>query len=259
LHVFKGVEYSSQITIQNLLAHTSGLADYFQAKAQNGKSLEDEIKTGKDRAWSFEESIIRTKLLPPLFAPNTKNKANYSDTNFQILGKIIELITGKSYWQNCEDLIIRPLQLSSTYVYLDPADTTPKNLYYQSQKLEIPKAMASFKADGGMVSTASDMLIFVQAFFEGKLFPVEYLSELQTWNKIFFPMQAGVGIHVFRLPWFFNPFGIIPDFIGHSGLSGALAFYCPAQKLYITGTVNQVSSPQISFQTMIKLALILKK
>jgi hypothetical protein len=76
---------------------------------------------------------------------------------------------------------------------------------------------------------------------------------MQNWNKIFFPMQAGVGIHLFKLPWFFNPFGAVPSFIGHSGLSGALAFYCPKSDLYIAGTVNQVAHPDLSFRLMIQL------
>lgn len=50
------------------------------------------------------------------FAPDTKGKATYSDTNFQLLGKIIEIITNKSYSDNCEELIIKPLKLSNTYL-----------------------------------------------------------------------------------------------------------------------------------------------
>ena len=46
LHVFKGKEYSDDITIKQLLAHTSGLPDYFQGKGRNGKSLEDDLKLG---------------------------------------------------------------------------------------------------------------------------------------------------------------------------------------------------------------------
>lgn len=259
LHVYKGKEYSEDITIKHLLSHISGLADYFQGKGTSGKSLENEITEGNDRSWTFEEAIERTKKMKPLFAPGTKNKANYSDTNFQLLGKIIETITNQSYSENCKDLIIRPLGLTKTYLYQDPADTTPKTLYYKTNQLNIPKAMTSFGADGGMVSTSAEMLVFIEAFFSGRLFPSSYINELQEWNKIFFPMRSGVGIHLFRLPWFFNPTGAIPYFIGHSGLSGALAYYSPQENIYVAGTVNQVAHPDISFRTMIKLARIAMK
>jgi len=259
LHVFNGREYSDELTIKHLLSHTSGLSDYFQGKGKSGKSLENEITNGHDQFWTFEQAIDRTKKMKPLFAPGTKNKANYSDANFQLLGKIIEIKTNKTYAENCNEFIIQPLSLTRTYLYQDATDKTPKTLYYKSNELHIPKAMSSFGADGGMVSTSTDMLIFIEAFFTGKLFPSIYIDELQEWNKIFFPMRSGIGIHQFKLAWIFNPTGAIPYFIGHSGLSGALAYYCPKEHMYVAGTVNQVTHPNLSFKTMIKLTQIIMK
>ena len=257
LHIFKGKDSSHEITIKHLLAHTSGLPDYFQNKGESGKSLEEEIINGNDQFWTFEQAIERTKDMKPLFIPGIKNKAHYSDTNFQLLGKIIEIITGKSYDANCNEIVIKPLGLSKTYLYKDSTDKTPKTLNYKTNKLHIPNAMTSFGPDGGMVSTSADMLIFIEAFFTGKLFPLAFTNDLQEWNKIFFPMQSGIGIQRFKLPWIFNPTGAIPCFIGHSGLSGALAYYSSKENLYIVGTVNQVAHPDISFRTMIKLTQIL--
>jgi D-alanyl-D-alanine carboxypeptidase len=256
---YKGKEYSEELTIKHLLSHTSGLPDYFQGKGANEKSLEEEIISGNDQFWTFEQAMERTKKMKPLFVPGTKNKANYSDANFQLLGKIIETITNKSYSENCKTLIINVLSLRNTYLYQDPTDSKPKTLYYKSNELDIPKAMTSFGADGGMVSTSADMLTFIEAFFNGKLFPSSYINELQEWNKIFFPMRSGIGIHLFKLPWIFNPTGTVPYFIGHSGLSGALAYYSPKENVFIAGTVNQVAHPDISFKTMIKLTQIVKK
>jgi len=258
LHFYKGKDYSYELCIKHLLAHTSGLADYFQNKGSNGKSLEDDIVNGNDQRWTFKQSIERTKAMNPLFAPGTRNKAHYSDANFQLLGKIIESITHESYAENCNEIIIKPLGLANTYLYLDSNDSAPAPLYYKSGRLHIPKAMSSFGADGGMVSTSADMLVFIESFFNGTLFPKEYISDLQHWNSIFFPMKSGIGIHLFKLPWIFNPTGAIPYFIGHSGLSGALAYYSPTQNLYVVGTVNQVAHPDISFKTMIKLTQALK-
>ncbi len=196
--------------------------------------------------------------MKPLFAPGTNKKAHYSDANFQLLGKVIESITQLSYAENCERVIFNPLQLQSTYVYVDATDATPKPLHYKANQLHIPKAMTAWSRRG-IVSTNADMLQFIQAFFTGKLFPERDLAELQQWNKIFFPMESGVGLHRFKLPWIFNPTGAVPLFIGHSGLSGALAFYSPKENLWVVGTVNQVAHPDISFRTMVKLAQVALK
>jgi len=253
LHIYKGKDYSQELTIKHLLSHTSGLPDYFQDKAANGKSLEDELVNGNDQYWTFDQTMERIKSIKPYFAPGTKGKAHYSDANFQLLGKIIETITQKSYSENCKENIIQPLELTKTYLYQDSTDKTPKTLYYKSNELIIPQAMTSFGADGGMVSTSTDMLIFIEAFFTGKLFPKEYINELQKWNRIFFPMKSGIGIHLFKLPWIFNPTGAVPYFIGHSGLSGALAYYSPKENIFVVGTVNQIAHPDISFKTMIRI------
>lgn len=259
LHVYKGKEYSYELTIEHLLAHTSGLPDYFQGKGPSGKSLEDELKAGHDQYWTFEEAIARTKTMQARFAPGTPKKAHYSDANFQLLGKIIEVVTQKSYAENCQERVMIPLGLKKTYVYQDATDRGPQTLIYKNEELPIFKAMTSFGADGGVVSTALELLHFVEAFFTGKLFPEAYIDEIQKWNRIFFPMRSGIGMHQFKLPWIFNPTGAVPSFIGHSGLSGALAYYCPKEKIWIAGTVNQIAYPDRSFKTMIKLARLAMK
>ncbi len=96
-----------------------------------------------------------------------------------MLGKIIEVITNKPYFENCNDIIIRPLGMTKTYLYQDIVDKTPKVFYYKMNELNIPKAMASFGPDGGIVSTSKDMLIFIEAFFTAKLFPSQYVNDLQ--------------------------------------------------------------------------------
>lgn len=253
LHNLNGKDYSSEISIKNLLAHTSGIPDYFQQKNKEGKSFESEITKGNDQFWTFEQAIAYSKQLNPLFVPNAKGKAHYSDTNFQLIGKIIENITEKSISDNFDELIFNPLGLSQTYLYMDIQDKRPKTLYFKSKELFIPKAMTSFGPDGSIVSTSSELMIFLTAFFNGKLFPKSFIEDLKSSNKIFFPMQSGIGIHRFKLPWFLNPFGTIPELFGHSGLSGTLAYHSPEKDLYVAGTVNQVAHPDTSFRLAIKL------
>lgn len=258
LNVFNGKDYSNELTIKNLLAHTSGISDYFQGIGANGKSLEKELMSGNDQFWTFEQAIDLSKNKEPLFIPNQKRKARYSDTNFQLLGRIVENITKKSVSENLNELIFSQLSLQGTYLFEDINDKQPNRLYFKNKALIIPKAMTSFGPDGAIVSTSKEMLQFIQAFFSAKFFPGSYINELKEWNSIFFPIQSGIGIHRFKLPWIFNPFGSIPELIGHSGLSGALAFACPEKEIFVAGTVNQVAHPDISFKVMVKLIQQLK-
>lgn len=253
IHIYKGIDYSSDITLGQIMSHTSGLPDYFQQKRESGKSLLSEITAGHDQHWTFEKVMDEVRKMKPKFKPGEKGKALYSDTNYQILGRTIEIITGKKINTVLKEFIFDTLHLKNTYVYEDSNDRTPVSLYYKTQPLHIPLAMTSFGPDGGIVSTAKETMVFLKAFFNGKLFPKEYLDELKIWNKIFFPLEYGIGLSRFKLPRILSPFKPIPEIIGHSGLSGAFAYYCPEKDLYITGTVNQIAKPNLPYGLMIKL------
>jgi len=253
LHTYKGTDYSEVLTIKHLLAHTSGIPDYFEHKGKQGKSLLDELIAENDQSWTFEDAIAYSKSFSPYFSPETKGKARYSDTNYQLLGRIIENITKKPLEENFQELIFRPLKMDKTYLYSDTTDNTPKLFFYKKQELHLPKAMASFGADGGIVSTSSDLLVFYDAFMNGILFPKEYIPELQAWNKLFTPIKSGIGILQIRLPFIFDPMRSIPELIGYSGLSGAIVYYSPKEDLFIVGTVNQAAYPDIPIKQIIKL------
>lgn len=259
LHEFKGASYGASITIEQLLAHTSGLADYFQQKTSSGSSLLEQLKNGNDQSWSFNDVLEMNRRMKPHFQPGTPGKALYSDTNYQILGFIIEKITGQTLATVFQQRIFAPLGLSHSYLYQNPTDSKPAPFYRNHTVLNIPQAMSSFGADGGIVSNASEMLVFLKAWFNGHFFPTSRLPELSHWNRIFFPLQYGVGLMRFKLPWLLNPFSPVPEMLGHSGLSGAFAFYCPEWKIYLSGTVNQLESPDISYRLMIKTLLLLRK
>jgi CubicO group peptidase (beta-lactamase class C family) len=162
-------------------------------------------------------------------------------------------VTGQQIASVYNDFIIGPLGLKLTYLYTDSSDARPALMYYKEIPLRIPLAMTSSGPDGGVVSTAAELMTFIQAFFKGLLFPIEYFEEMKQWNKIFYPLEYGVGLARFKLPRIFSPFKAMPELIGHSGLSGAFAFYSPEKDLFLTGTVNQISNPDQSFRLMLRL------
>lgn len=259
LHIYKGKDYSGEIDIAQLLSHRSGIPDYFLTGRNGKKSLEHEISSGTDVKWDFQHALSWSKEMSPKFKPGQSGKAHYSDTNYQLLEKILEKVYETSYEELITQEICSPLGLKKTYLFTDIEDDRPKHLYFKADSLSIPKAMSSFRADGGIVSSAQELMVFLKAFMNGVLFPQAYINEIQSWNKVFFPLESGIGLQRFKTPWFFSPFKRIPDIIGHSGLSGAFAFYAPEKDIYMTGTVNQVSNPGNSFQLMIKALVQLMK
>lgn len=252
LHRFKGHDYSDKLTIRQLLWHSSGISDYFQQKDAEGNRLDHLLYNGDDRFWSFEEVIERSKMMPAQFAPDTPGKAFYSDTNFQLLGRILELTHDEPLAELIEKRIAQRLGLTETYLYTDATDQRPLNMYYKRAPLHIPKAMTSFRGDGGVVSTSPELLTFIQGFFSGALFDAKHIPLLLQWKKSFFPFDSGIGLQRFKLPPVFTLFQRMPEFHGHSGLSGAFAWYAPEREVYIAGTVNQIHPPSLSFRMLLK-------
>lgn len=266
IHVYQGVDYSAQLKVYQLIHQTSGLADYFEGKpAHGGSSVLDDLKQGKDRAYTLDDVLTMARAGRPKFAPDARNgrKSYYSDTNYQLLGAIIEAITGQSLAENYQTRLFDRLSLTETYLYDYQAPrpgTQPLPLYNKSDLANIPQAMSSEKAAGGIVSTLDESLIFLRAFFDGVLFDSRHFKRMMAqWNTIVLPLGYGYGLMRFKLPRFMTLFRYSPALIGHSGASASFAFYAPQEELFLVGTFNQVDSPPRPFMFMLNVINAVQK
>ncbi len=267
LHRYKGRDYSDQLRVYHLISHSSGLPDYFLERPKGGESIYDLIVAGSDEAWDVARAVDITRQgLSPKFPPEPKaqessgKKAHYSDTNYQLLGAVIESVTEKALHQVLSELIIEPLQLSSTYMHgygepPGPPDNRPATIYYGTRPLNLDKAMKSFGPDGGLVSNVADSLKFLSHFMAGKLFAnPSTLARMQRWRRIFFPFQYGLGLMWFKLPRILSPFAATSELIGHSGSSSAFLYNVAGTPLYMAGTLNQIENQGRPVRLMLKIA-----
>lgn len=252
IHVIDGTDRSSQITVSQLLAQTSGLPDYFDGKSKGGVSLADDLKQGRDRSLSIDDIVAIVRGLSPECAPGAGGKAFYSDTNYALLGAIIETITGAPIAHSFQEMIFTPLELTNTYDFgSGPEQERPADLYMKDRVIDIPLAMSSFAPDGGLVSTVAESLRFLRAFFGGELLTADQLKLMTShWNRLFFPLRYGYGLMRFEVPRWMSPFKAPPELVGHSGSTGSFAFHNPKRDLHIAGTLNQMDKPNRPFRLM---------
>lgn len=257
IHVLGGVDHTQEITLAHLLSNTSGLPDYFYYEKPKGEAAAD-LVLGHDEPWPLEKVVQRVKALKPKFKPGQEGKVFYSDTNYQLLGGIMEKVTGKWVGDVFDDYIFKPLGLKETYAYRDINDKTPVAIYFKTREVFAPHYMASVTAEGGIVSTAKETMTFLKAFFNGTFFPDTVLDELkQSWNMVYFPGQFyfGLGLEKLWIPRLFSPLKPIREVLGFWGQTGAFAFFNPDTDLYFTGTVNQASGlgHSAAFKAMLKI------
>jgi CubicO group peptidase (beta-lactamase class C family) len=257
IHVYKGKDYSHKITIKQLLSHTSGIADYYTEKPKGGKSLFELFLEEPERRWTVDETIERArKELRPNFRPGTG--VSYSDTNFQLLGKIIEAITNKPLHIVYEDFIFRPLGLKHTWLIgrSEPPfapSANPAAVFYKDMNISKTRSNGAYWADGGIVSTAEEMIIFLKALHEGRIVRGDTLELMHHWHKLQFPLQYGYGTMRFKLPWLVSKIMKAPPLWGHSGSTGSFLYYSKDLNLYIAGSINQAGSKPKPFRLMLKV------
>ena len=174
---------------------------------------------------SLREVYTRLSSRPsrrPRFAPGTPGKAYYSSTGYRLLGEIVESVTGRTVAANFKERIFDPRGLRRTYSFdwtaPRPGDR-PAAIFVKKASVDVPKYLTSDVADGNLVSTASESVTFLRAFFEGRLFDGELLPRMMTWKPIFFPLRYGYRLMDMRVPRLLSIVAT-PELIGHSGSSG---------------------------------------
>lgn len=243
LHVMHGVDHSRSIEVWHLMSNTSGIPDYFDNETA------DSLVSNNDQAWGLWPTLAAAKQKQPKYLPG--RKAQYSDTNYQLLGAIIEAVTGKPLRDVFDEMIISPLGLKDTYLYEGAPDDRLAPMYYKDRRLELPLYVASIGAEGGIVSTAPDLGLFTQGFFGGDLFDAARLESLYKWRLLFAPGVFFYGIGIAN-----QPISLLrpkKGLYGHWGQSGAFAFYHPKSRTCLSGTANQFIGQNEAAQAMIKV------
>lgn len=261
LHVFNGKDYSKEITIAQLLQHTSGLADYIMDEPKDGSpNLITQMFIEPNKLWKVEEFITITKeKLSPHFAPG--KGYNYTDTEYILLGLIIEKKYHKDLHQVFLEELFLPLQMNHTALFMrsQPIEKNEKMTEFYVDKMDIStfNSLTIDWAGGGLVSTTEDLLRFHQALFSKKIVSEYSLSEMQDWHPESIGSYYGFGLRKYVINEISKD---LPNLtvIGHSGISGSFSFYCPELDVFVAGTFNQSNQIEKAIEFLMQTLVILK-
>lgn len=239
IHTIKGRDDSADITLRHLVTHTSGLPNLETASVNGAPSIEKQILQ-RDREVPLSEILDLHRRVPGKFPPGSGHRAHYSDTNADLLALILERATDTPYDQLVKEFILEPLGLHRTgLVHSDTSDPAP--VFRRRRPVTFTRYLSSQHGSGGVVASASDLMVFLRAFMEGALFSREHLTNPDWRRTQYGPLQYGPGVMRLAVPRLLSPLFPAPAIVGHSGSTGSFAFYCPSYETYIVGTVNQMS------------------
>lgn len=167
-----------EIKIYNLLNHTSGIPDYVE--------LAESVKR-EEHTYTLEELIELFKNEPLNFKTGTGFE--YSNSNYILLGNIIEKVSKKNYKDYIKENILKPLNLSKTGFLSNKATIKGKAIGYDTidnNKNEYKKAddtEGSLIASAGEIySTVEDLYRWEDALYKGKVINKQSLKEMLTPN-----------------------------------------------------------------------------
>jgi len=188
---FNRLPNAKDITLRMLMNHTSGIPEHVL-----DKDFIAAMKANPDRVWKPAELVAYVLDAKPLFPAG--QGWSYADTNYIVVGIIVERVTGKSFYSEVEKRILKPLALKHTQ---PSVSRTIPGLVTGYSRPDSPFGFAGRTiiegkfvinpqmewTGGGFVSTAGDLARWAKALYEGKVLKKDALDEMLT------PVEARGG------------------------------------------------------------------
>jgi len=219
-------------SVRMLLGHRSGIPEWVTP------AVIDKITHHPTKVWKIGEILDLAAAQPPMFLPGTGY--SYSNTNYNLLGLIIEHLTGHSWRHEVSTRVISPLGLTRTAL---PAAGDPSVIGHHAHAYGevdgrevdftgVDPSMAGAAGGAALVTTVQDTARFLEALLSGSLFRRRYTLRQML---AFAPApdvggQVGYGLGIERR---LLPGGV--EAIGHLGISvGYCAFVARLRPLGVT-------------------------
>jgi len=173
-----------QMSIRQLLNHSSGTYDYYGSEMEGMIPFVEQLIASPDHWYTPQELIDFSTQFPPYFAPG--EGATYSNTGYVMLGLIIEAVTGNNIEDEIHARIIDPLGLTSTYFETPETANnyiTGYHLMEDSELLNVSGSNSNSSyawAAGSIISNMHDLGRYADALFSGELLQPESHKEMFT-------------------------------------------------------------------------------
>jgi D-alanyl-D-alanine carboxypeptidase len=208
------IREGQRIRLRHLLNHTSGIPEYM--------SLDPWVTAVRrnPRAVIPARRLVSSAASLPLdFEPGSR--ASYSNTNYLVLAEILERVAGRPIERLLRERVFAPLGLRATGFVRGPRAVGGNRVHGYDVSGPRPVDVSLHRlggpwADGGLVSSARDLAVFMGALLRGKLVPPSLVDLMTTETKV--PGSHGEGLGLYRLPspcgrWYYGHAGGTPGYV----------------------------------------------
>lgn len=258
LFEYRGVDHRDRVTVEHLLTHTSGVADYFESTDDNADapSVLQEMQRDRDRFWTPLDLLDFTRTKQRAVAAPGE-RFFYSDTGYILLGLIVEKLSGQSFEQALRARILKPLGMDHTYMHLrenpTPAAAPLSTVMLGDQDATRWRSVSCDWAGGGLVSTTEDLLRFHQALRSGRLISQATLRQLSGAHEFRDGIYYGRGYMTVRFGDMLFLMAGTPELYGHSGILATHMFYAPEYDAHIIANFGSSDDIGASFELLFRV------
>ncbi|MEN8108308.1 MAG: serine hydrolase domain-containing protein [Pseudomonadota bacterium] len=199
--VTKHIPSSGKITLRHLLSHTTGLIDYMN----DDKAWRSDFLTDPRRKWTHSDVVPYLYDKPLLFEPGTSY--HYSNSNYILVGVIIEQVIGQPLHTLIRKRILTPLGLQHTFNGHETVRSEERAHGYIKRRGRIIDTYPWYShyglADSGIHSTPGELALFLKSLFTTEEILSETMrTEMTNVSELGHPpSRYGMGIIVQRSPW----------------------------------------------------------
>ena len=174
-----------ELTLHHILSMTSGLGNYVDEADETWVQFEGVINSLPGRGRRPADLVPAMRDLPANRPPGVAYE--YCDTDFVLVGLVLEAVTGREWSSVLADEVLRPVAMADTAVEeidRDPARMATGYIVddgpFDERRTNVFSLTARGMPDGGMLSTAGDLALFVETLFTGGLLGPDLLAAMQT-------------------------------------------------------------------------------
>lgn len=237
LSLIEGIENHQEITIRQLLNHDSGIPDYLGVDWHV-----DAINTSNYTLTQKEKVMLihgKSEQFPP------GEKYEYSNTNYVLLGLIVEELRNQTLWEAIDQYIAIPLGLQNTVMgtHTQPLPEGTARPYVatgNSKFVDIYQYSVADAAtgDGGIASCTQDLITFMKALVEGQLVSISTFEQMMQ-DRV--DIEANEEWYGLGLEMFTSSEGLVVGHTGSTSSYNAILFYYPEKDTYISVAMNGVA------------------
>jgi D-alanyl-D-alanine carboxypeptidase len=235
---FSKLPNASNITLRMLLNHSSGIENHVDVE-----SFRKQLLKSAARNIRYEELVAFILNKKPLFPAGTG--FNYADTNYILVGMIIEKVTGRKLYDLIDERILKPFKLDRTIPSNSLTLPDVANGYYEGTPLIVN---GKFRinpqwewAGGGFASNAQDLARWASTLYGGEVLLPKSLEEMFSSTSSGEGSTYGLGTMVTRSRWG-RAYGHDGEFPGYLSDMRYYAKY----KIAIAVMVNSDETPGVS-------------